>query len=334
MSARTAGDVLVIAEIGNNHEGDADLAIRLIELAAECGADAVKLQTFRAREFVRPADTARYQRMARFELPADAVRRAQRAARDRGLLFISTPLDIPSVDLLRSLVDRFKIASGDNDHLPLIDRICATGLPIVLSTGMADLDGVRRMVRQIRDRWAEHGVRGELAVLHCVTSYPVPPEQANLAAIRTIEGAIDGITVGYSDHTIGIDACVLAVALGARVVEKHFTIDKAYSDFRDHALSADPAELAELVRRVRAASAMLGSGEKVLQPAERELAVSARRAIVAAADLPAGHVLRASDLTWMRPADGLPPGEESRLVGRRLLRTVAFGDTLRPADVA
>ncbi len=334
MTARAAGEVLVIAEIGNNHEGDADLAVRLVELAAECGADAVKLQTFRAREFVRPTDTARYERMARFELAADAIRRAQRTAKQRGLLFIATPLDLASVDLLRPLVDRYKIASGDNDHLPLIDRMCETGLPIVLSTGLADLDAVRRTVDHIRERWAASGVEQELAVLHCVTSYPVPPEQANLAAIRTIAEAIDGITVGYSDHTIGIEACVLAVALGARVLEKHFTINKRHSDFRDHALSADPADLAELVRRVRAASAMLGTGVKVPQPAERELTVSTRRAIVAAADLPAGHMLGAADLAWMRPADGLRPGEESQLLGRRLRRAVALGDTLRPADVA
>lgn len=327
-------DVLVVAEIGNNHEGDVDLAIRLVQLAAECGAGAIKLQTFRARDFVRPTDTAQYQRMARFELSAGAIERIHRVAKDLGLLFISTPLDLGSVDLLEPLVDCYKVASGDNDHLPLIERICRTGRPIVLSTGLADLADVRSVVSFIRERWRGRHIQQDLAVLHCVTSYPVPPEQANVAAIRAIADALEGVTVGYSDHTIGTDACVLAVALGARIIEKHFTIDKRYSDFRDHAISADPPELAELVRRIRQARTLLGTGDKVPQPAEVELTAAVRRSIVAAGDLPAGHVLRLSDLTWMRPADGLRPGEESRLVGRSLTRPIAFGETIRPTDVA
>lgn len=328
-----SSDVLIVAEIGNNHEGDAALAVRLVELAADAGAGAVKLQTFRASEFVRPVETERMERMTRFELPPEAVRRVHRAAKARGLVFISTPLDFAAVDLLRPLVDRFKIASGDNDHYPLIERVCSTGIPIILSTGLADLAQISRTVAFIRDQWRARGVAPELSVLHCVTSYPVPDEEANLAAVGTIARALPGVTVGYSDHTLGIEACVLAVTLGARVIEKHFTLDKRQSTFRDHALSADPPELAELVRRVRTARMLLGSGEKVVQPAERDFVVAARRSIVAAADLPAGHLVTWRDLAWMRPADGLRPGEEQRLVGKRLVRSVVLGETLRASDV-
>jgi sialic acid synthase SpsE len=165
-----------------------------------------------------------------------------------------------------------------------------------------------------------------------VSAYPTPPEQANLAAIRALAQRFD-CTVGYSDHTLGIEAAVLSVALGARLIEKHFTLDPRHSDFRDHQLSADPAMLRQLVDRVRAAEQMLGSGVKIPQPCEAALETAVRRSIVAGTDLPAGHRLGLTDLTWVRPGGGLPPGQEALLVGRRLRRAVHRGDRLDLADV-
>jgi sialic acid synthase SpsE len=165
-----------------------------------------------------------------------------------------------------------------------------------------------------------------------VSAYPTPPEEANVHAVRTLRERFD-CCVGYSDHTLGTEAAVLAVALGARIVEKHFTLDRHYSDFRDHQISADPAELAELVRRVRLASTLLGDGATRPQASEAAGREAFRRSIVAAADLPAGHRLTASDLTWIRPGGGLPPGSEDRLLGRTLVHPVHFGDRLTLSDV-
>src|SRR5262249_3816707 len=172
-----------------------------------------------------------------------------------------------------------------------------------------------------------------VAVLHCVSAYPTPPDEANLRAIEALRGLLD-CEIGYSDHTIGVEAGPLAVALGARVIEKHFTLDRAYSEFRDHALSAGPAELAELVRRVRAAERLLGLPVKEVQPSEQAGVVAHRRSIAAVRDLAAGHVVERSDLTWLRPGDGLAPGHEEVLVGRALRRDVGAGEQLRAEDVA
>lgn len=323
---------LIVAEIGNNHEGDFPTAQKLVGEAAACGVGAVKFQVFRTRHFVSARDRARYDRLASFELPFEQFEELQRLARSLGLLFIATPLDLESGAFLDRIVDAYKIASSDNNFYPLMDRLSRTGKPLILSTGLSDLNHIRKAKAFIEAEWRKRDVEQSLAVLHCVSSYPVPPEQANLGAIPTLAREL-GCTVGYSDHTVGIQACLIAAALGARIIEKHFTLDKEYSDFRDHRLSADPTEMAGLVRRITEVGVLLGTGEKIVQAAEAESERLVRRSIVAGADLPAGHRVRLEDLTWIRPAIGLPPGEEARIVGKRLRRAVAFGEPILPADV-
>jgi N,N'-diacetyllegionaminate synthase len=324
--------IAIVAEIGNNHEGRFDVACRLVEKAAECGVDFVKFQTFRTAYFTSRADPARFDRLSRFELSYDQFRQLEKLARSLGVGFISTPLDLESGRFLEPLVDAVKIASGDNDFYPLIAQACRSGKPVIVSTGLADLAHLRRLKAFI-ETVRPAGALDRMAFLHCVCSYPVPDEQANLSAITTIRRELGGI-VGYSDHTVGPEACLAAAALGARILEKHFTLDKHFSDFRDHQLSADPAEMAAIVKSVRRVEALLGDGEKRIQPSETATQRAARRSIVAGADLPAGHRLAAEDLTWIRPADGLPPGEEGRLVGRTLTRGLSFGEVIRPEDVA
>lgn len=328
--------VLVVAEVGNNHEGDPKAARELVRAAARAGADAVKLQTFRTNDYLGPAaDPDRRARYAGFELDPEVVADLATLARDEGLLFLSTPLDLGSVDLLEELVDAYKVASGDNDFVPLLDRIAAAEKPTVVSTGLSDIATLEAAVDRFRAAWSEDGdALGErLALLHCVSAYPVPDEEANLAAVRTLADRFPDLTVGYSDHTLGVEAGVLAVAAGARILEKHFTLDKAFSDFRDHKLSADPKEMARLVERVRAAETLLGDGEKTPRPSEEEGLTAYRRSIVAGRDLPAGHELTLDDLLWTRPRAGLPPGTEDRLVGRTLIRDVEAGATLTGDDV-
>jgi sialic acid synthase SpsE len=327
---RQTQPVQIVAEIGNNHEGSLDAARRLVELAAGCGADAVKFQTFRPAHYVSAANAERYARLQRFELSPAAFAELAELARSLGLQFISTPFDLGSADVLEPIVDAFKIASGDNTFYPLLERVAGSPKPLILSVGLLDLEGVRASLQFIRDR--RPAGAGDITVLHCVSAYPVPPAEANLQAIATLAREL-GCAVGYSDHTVGADAAPLAVALGATLIEKHFTLDKQYSDFRDHQLSADPDELREIVRRVRIASEMLGSGNKALQASEAASQEQMRRSIVAAGEFPAGHVLTLADLTWVRPGGGLAPGQESQLVGRALVKPVRFGDRLTVADV-
>jgi N,N'-diacetyllegionaminate synthase len=322
--------VLIVAEIGNNHEGEVAVARELVDAAAEAGADAVKFQTFRTEHFVSAEDAERLARLKRFELTFGEFEQLATHSHALGLLFVSTPLDLESADFLGRTADAIKIASGDNTFAPLLARVARTGRPMLVSTGLAELADVRRAVALIRAEWGQSDPG--LAVLHCVSAYPVPAAEASLRAIATLAEEFD-CDVGYSDHTVGIEAAPLAVALGARVIEKHFTLDKRYSDFRDHQLSADPADLAELVRRVRAAEVMLGREGKHLQPSEQGVVEALRRSIVATRDLAAGDVLTPEDLTWVRPGGGMEPGEESRLLGRVLRRAVASGERLAPDDV-
>lgn len=329
----TKEKVLVVAEIGNNHEGNFEVAKELVRKAAESAADAVKFQTFITEHYVSKSDMARFNRLKSFELSFAQFSQLADLAHSLGLLFISTPFDLKSAEFLRRVADAIKVASGDNNFYPLMANIAESGKPMIISSGLSDLEGVRNAVKFTEGQWAKTGVStGELAILHCVTSYPVPPAEANLQSIPLLAKNFSH-TIGYSDHTIGIEAAVLAVALGARIIEKHFTLDKHFSDFRDHQLSADPGEMQELVKGVRAASILLGVADKKIQPSEEAVVAAVRRSIVAGQDLAKGHRIALADLTWIRPAGGLNPGEENALIGKTLNRDVIFGERLELADV-
>lgn len=318
----TTERALIVAEIGNNHEGDMAVAERLVDAAAESGANAVKFQTFRTHAFVSPLDPPeRLERMRRFELSAEDFKRLADRARARGLLFMSTPLDMESLEILIPLVDAFKIASGDATFLPLVERIAATGKPTIAATGLASLIEIDRL----RTLFRLTNPEGELGLLHCVTAYPTPLEQANLQAIATLSRRYPDCTVGYSDHTIGIQASVLAVAVGARIIEKHFTLANDHSEFRDHQLSATPLDFSRMVAAIREAEIMLGSGDKELQQAEAGNLAPVRRSVVAARDIGTDRILTPADITWMRPGHGVQPGQEGLVLGRRLRVAVAAG---------
>jgi len=315
--------VFIVAEVGNNHEGSYARAEEMIGRAKEAGADAVKFQTIVPDRLVSAGDTARIAQLTRFQFSYTQFEGLAAVARREGITFLSTPFDIPSVAALHPLVPAFKIASGDNDFFPLIEAVALTGKPILMSTGLADRVAVAAAKTFIEETWRRHGKSGALALLHCVVSYPTVAEDASLSAIRDL--ATLDCTVGYSDHTIGISAAILSVALGARVIEKHFTLDKNQSDFHDHKLSADPVDLAELVRRVRETEILLGAGGKRVLPCEAAVRERVRRGIAAAHDLAPGTVLGLADLTCVRPRTGLAPGQENRLIGKRLIVAVPRG---------
>ncbi len=323
--------VLIIAEIGNNHEGNYALAEEMIGLAAEAGADAVKFQTIVPDKLISPMQQDRIQQLDRFRLTYREFEKLSRVAQHENIAFLSTPFDIESARFLEPIVPAFKISSGDNNFFPLIDVIVKTGKPIILSAGLTDLQQICLTRDFIKDGWSDIGIEQEMAILHCVTSYPTPLAEANLLAIRTLQEL--GVTTGYSDHTMGIEAAVMSVALGARIIEKHFTIAKDYSDFRDHQLSADPHELSELVRRTHDVDVMLGDRTKRILECEQNVTGAVRRSIVAGADLDQGTVLDFDHLGWVRPGGGLAPGRENVILGKRLKRPTKRGEMILSEDV-
>lgn len=339
---RTIGDdepVLVVAEIGVNTNGERELGLRQLRAAAGSGADAAKLQTFRADELASSgAPTAGYQRSAtgeptqremleRLELSEDDLSYLLTEGRTLGITTFSTPFDPESARTLARLgVAWMKVPSGEITNDRLIAAIAATGLPTMMSTGASDLEEVRTAVELFR---SHHG--GPLVLLHCVSSYPAPLEQMNLRAMTTLRRTF-GVPVGLSDHTVGRDAAVAAVALGASVIEKHFTVDRSLPG-PDHAMSMEPAEFADMVATLRRVQAGLGTGEKRPVPAEAEVRTVARRSVVARTDLPAGTILTDASLAVRRPGTGLPPSRLPEIIGRSARRPLRAGEIIRLEDL-
>ncbi len=331
----------VIAEAGVNHNGDPALAVRLVDAAADAGADAVKFQTFRAETLASPsAPQAAYQRRAagrtesqfamlkRLELSEAGHRRALARARRRRIAFISTPFDEASADFLDALgVPLYKIPSGEVTNLPLLRHVARKRKPVILSTGMSTLAEVSDAVAALRGAGAR-----DLTVLHCVSNYPADPKDANLRAMATMAAAFR-VPVGWSDHTTGLTTAVAAVALGASVLEKHFTLDKRLAG-PDHAMSLSPAELTAYVAAARETADALGDGVKVPRPCEEPIRRVVRRSLVLKAPGRKGDRLRAADLAAKRPGTGLAPALLPRLVGRTLRRDVPADRPLTRGDLA
>ncbi|OGV50885.1 MAG: hypothetical protein A2X49_05575 [Lentisphaerae bacterium GWF2_52_8] len=321
-------EILLVAELGNNHEGNFGTAVEMISAAAQAGAHAVKFQTIRPEKLVASSQTERLNKLKSFEFSDGQFQELARIASEEGVMFMSTPFSLDAADMLAPLVPCFKIASGDLDFFPLIRRVCTSGKPVVLSCGCADTDTVRNSVDFVKSHLST-GAKPEdfLALLHCTVSYPTPPEQANLRTIPYLRHEFK-LKVGYSDHTIGIDAAFAAAALGARIIEKHFTLDKNFSSFRDHQLSADPGELGILAKKLRELNPMLGVFGKPICECEKSMISQVRRSIAAASPLKKGHVLREKDLCWTRPATGLRPGQEGLAIGKTLLKDLGMGETI------
>src|SRR5215203_3588177 len=306
--------VFVIAEAGVNHNGDLQMARALIDVAVEAGADAVKFQTFNA-DLLATSDApkAEYQlqttgddesqleMLRRLELSPDTHRELQSHCHERGIIFLSTPFDESAVDLLDELgVPAFKISSGDLTNSPLLEHVAGKGKPVILSTGMSELSELIEAVSVLNNAGCENPV-----LLHCVSNYPASAAEVNLRAMQTMRSAFD-VPVGFSDHTEGIDVALAAVALGACVIEKHFTMDRTLPG-PDHRASLEPAELRDLVRSIRRVETALGNGRKVPTVSELETAKVARRSLVAARDIPAGATLERDMVVMRRPGTGMSP---------------------------
>jgi len=327
--------VFVVAEAGVNHNGDVALALSLVDAAADGGADAVKFQTFRTDALVsRAAPKAGYQvettggaesqrdMLARLELTLADFARVQERCAKRGVVFFSAPFDEASADALERLAaPLFKVPSGEITNLPFLRHVAAKRQPMIVSTGMSTLAEVGEAVAAIR-------AAGDppVALLHCVSAYPAPPDEMNLRAMDTLRERF-GVPVGLSDHTLGLEVALAAVARGAAIVEKHLTLDKAMPG-PDHRASLDPGEMAALVRGIRTVESALGDGDKRPTPSELDTRRVARKSLVAARALRAGERLTEDAVAVKRPGTGIPPAELSRAVGRRLRRDVAADEVL------
>ncbi len=327
--------VFIVAEAGVNHNGDPALARRLVDAAAECGADAVKFQTFTVDALLtREAPKAGYQvettgaeesqreMLARLELGADRLAELRDRAAKHGLIFFSAPFDEASADALEALdVALYKVPSGEITNLPLLRHVAAKGRPVILSTGMATLEEVEQAVAAIR-------AAGDppLALLHCLSAYPAPVEEVNLRAMDSLASRF-GCPVGFSDHTLGIDVAVAATARGATIIEKHLTLDKTLPG-PDHRASLGPAEFNAMVRAIRAVESALGDGVKRPMPSEVDTRRVARKSLVAARVLRAGERVAAGDVASKRPGTGISPAELPRVLGLRLTRDVAVDEVI------
>lgn len=325
----------IIAEAGVNHNGDTKLAMQLIDAAKDAGADAVKFQTFKtenllSKNIVVPkhveSKESLFDTIRGLELSEEAHYMLSEYCKQKGIVFMSTPMDNNSVDLLEDIgVPVFKVASCDLDNLPLLKYISKTEKPIILSTGMGSISEVGEAIEVIKSNG-----NADIILLHCVSAYPPKVEDVNLRAMETLRNAFK-LTVGYSDHTIGTNIPLAAVALGAKVIEKHFTLDKNMEG-PDHAVSADPDDLERLVSGIREIEESFGTGVKVPSKDEIEMRRSFRKSIVAIADIKKGATIMPEMLSVKRPGTGISPKYFDFVAGRKAERDLSKDDLITMDD--
>lgn len=320
----------IIAEAGVNHNGDLDTAFKLVEKAHAAGADCVKFQTFISENDIScHAEKAAYQKetcgnaesqldmVKKLELPFQAFSELKAYCDQLGIAFLSTPFDLESVAFLNAIDMPFwKVPSGEVTHLPYLLAIARTGKPVVMSTGMCEMEEIQRAMDVLKANGTP-----QITLLHCNTEYPTPYEDVNLRAMEAMRKRF-GVDVGYSDHTLGIEVPIAAAALGAVIVEKHFTLDKSM-DGPDHRASLEPEELAAMVRGIRRAEKALGSGEKTVSPSERKNRGIARKSVVARRAICKGDVLTEENLAVKRPGTGISPMRWFEVLGTRAVRDFA-----------
>ena len=331
----------LIAEAGVNHNGQYDLALKLIDVAAEAGADAVKFQTFKAENLVTPAAVkAKYQventgtnesqfdMLKKLELKYELHASLKEYAESKGLIFLSSPFDEESVEFLFELgVSAFKAGSGELTNLPFLRQIAAKGLPVILSSGMAVMEEVEDAIAAVYSTGNQ-----QLAMLHCTSNYPCPPTEVNLRAMKTMQSKLECI-VGYSDHTEGVQVSLMAVAMGAHILEKHFTLDKSMEG-PDHKASLDPTELNAWVQEVRWTEKVLGSSEKKPNESELRIMQNVRKSIVAASNIPANTTITADMLTIKRPGTGIAPKHLEEMIGKKSKHDLIQDEVITWEDVS
>tara|TARA_B100000497_G_C7672495_1_gene405938 strand:+ start:66 stop:1067 length:1002 start_codon:yes stop_codon:yes gene_type:complete len=319
----TKNKVFIVAEIGNNHEGKLSNAFKLIDKAKEAGVDAVKFQTYEVKKYYSSnTDKKRIKRLKQFQLSYNSIIKLSNYAKKLGLVFFSTPFDERSAVFLNQIQNIFKISSGDNDFYNLIEKVLSFKKPIIISTGMMDFKEVKKLYQFIKKK----NFKSQICFLHCVSSYPVPITELNLNAIRFLKEKFPKCIIGYSDHSDSIESCILSAHLGAYIIEKHFTLDKDFSDFRDHKLSADPVEMKRLVDTIRNLDRILGKKQKKIQKSEKSGLIASRRSIAPNKKLEKNTIVKSSDIIYVRPRTQLSIFDEKKIIGKKLNKTMRYGE--------
>lgn len=331
--------VLIIAEAGVNHNGDLNKAIELIEVAAKAGVDFVKFQTFKADKIVSKSakkakyqsvnigdeDDSQYNMLKKLELSVDDHYILIEECKKRGIQFFSTAFDVDGIDFLDSLeLPLFKSPSGEITNYPYLKRLAEKGKPVIISTGMADMMEIEAAVNVLVNNGLD---KEEITILHCNTEYPTPMEDVNLKAMQTI-GTELGVNIGYSDHTLGVEVPIAAVALGAKVIEKHFTLDRNLPG-PDHKASLEPEELKSMVTGIRnIEKAISGNGIKVPSQSESKNKEIARKSIHSSKKLEAGVIIKEDDIISLRPGNGITPMDWDKVIGKQLTRDIEPNEML------
>ena len=322
--------VYIIAEAGVNHNGSFSLACKLVDAAKEAGADCIKFQTFKSENLVsRSAGKAEYQKkttgdssqqdmLKKLELSFEEFLQLKDYCKKVGITFLSTPFDFDSIEFLNSVDMPFwKVPSGEVTNLPYLLALAKTGKPVVMSTGMCNMEEIREAIHVLKTNGTK-----QITLLHCNTEYPTPFEDVNLNAMQTMRDVFH-LEVGYSDHTKGIEVPIAAVALGATIIEKHFTLDRNMEG-PDHKASLEPKELAGMVRSIRNIEKALGTGEKAPSPSEKKNISIARKSIVAKTNIKAGDIFTEENITVKRPGSGISPMKWFDVLGTKAVRD--FGE--------
>ncbi len=322
------GRAFIIAEAGLNHNGDFDTALALIKKARECGADAVKFQTFHAKKLISSnvpvykkssgGPQSQLERFEMLEFSSEQWSQLSQASKDEGIYFLSTPFDKESVDMLDPLVEAYKVSSGDITNCILLRYIAKKGRKVIVSTGASDLNEI--------DKVFDIFAHDKIILLHCVSLYPTPVDKVNLLSIKFLKDRYN-CPVGYSDHTIGSDISLAAVTMGADIIEKHFTLSKDQKG-GDHALSADPDELKELISTIRKIETSIGNYSKDIIEEERAVRQLIRRGLVAGTQMSEGHLLKETDLMPLRPLKGIPVECADEYIGKKLVHNIEKGEVL------
>jgi N,N'-diacetyllegionaminate synthase len=312
MNLNNLKKTFIIAEIGNNHEGSFNVACKLIKEAKKAGVDAVKFQTFETKNYVNQNDFERFKRLKKFELTKEEFYNLSLLAKNNNLKFISTPFDINSAIFLSKIVDCFKISSGDNNYYQLIEQVLKFKKNTIISTGLLNFKQTINLYKFIKKLKFNNS---KMAFLHCVSSYPAEDKEANLLSISFLKKKFP-FTIGYSDHTLGIHAAIVAFVLGAKIIEKHFTLDNHYSKFRDHQLSLNPVDMKHLVDCIRSVENMMGKEQKIIQPSEKKNLSSMRRSLYLSKNINKNSKVKAKDVSIVRPFISLEPFDLNKVVGK------------------
>ena len=319
---------LIIAEIGNNHEGNFENALKLIDAAKKSGANAVKFQTFKTGLFYSNQDLNRVKRLKKFELSFNQFSKLATYAKKKKLLFISTPLDLKSLDHLKKIADVIKIASGDNNFKDLIKSSVKSNKELIISTGltsMAEIKDLKKFIQNLKHI-------NKTYFLHCVANYPVDPKNANLNFILKLK-KIFKENIGYSDHTIGIDACLISFLLGSVIIEKHFTLDKSFSKFRDHSISADPKDMSLLVKKIEMYKELINNKKEQYLSCEKNERVLLRRSYYFNKNLAKNTIIKASDIIALRPGNGIQLSKKHLIIDKRITKDIKRGSIVKLSDL-